>query len=192
MILGAATGPTGEGWVHYMHPEPGDIFPTWKSTFVKRVRFPSGREMAVGSGIYNMQMDRAFIEDVVDRAATLVAARGKDAFGELRDKTGPFVFMDTYVFVDTPDGVEVVNPAQPSMEGANLSGLTDLRGRAVTDEYIALAMREGSGWVEYYWYKPGDNTETRKQAYVRRVQSGGETFIVGSGVYLEEEASRGD
>ena len=157
MILEAAGSPSGEGWVHYMYPEPGDIFPTWKSTFVKRVTFPSGKQYVIGCGIYNMQMDKAFIEDVVNRAAALVADRGKEAFGQLRDKTGPFVFMDTYVFVDTPDGTELVNPAQPSLEGKNLIDLRDLKGKPVVQEEIAAAMKDGSAWVDLYWYKPGNN-----------------------------------
>jgi len=186
MFLEAASGPTGEGWVHYMYPEPGDIFPTWKSTFVKRVTFPSGKEYIIGSGIYNMQMDKAFIEDVVNRAAALVADQGKEAFSQLRDKTGPFVFMDTYVFVDTPDGTELVNPAQPSLEGKNLVDLRDLKGNAVVRDEIAAAMKDGSAWLDlYWWYKPGQNTPARKLTFVRKVQSGGETYIVGSGFYAE-------
>lgn len=185
MFLDAAGSPSGEGWVHYMYPEPGDIFPAWKSVFVKRITFPSGKQYLIGSGIYNMQMDKAFIEDVVNRAAALVGDRGKEAFGQLRDKTGPFVFMDTYVFVDTADGAEVVNPAQPALEGKNIMDLRDAKGKAVAQEYIGAAMKDGSAWVEYYWYKPGDNAPARKQAYVRKVQSGQDTYIIGSGVYLE-------
>ena len=185
MFLEAARSPSGEGWVHYMFPEPGDIFPTWKSTFVKRVTFPSGKQYIVGCGIYNMQMDKAFLEDVVNRAATLVADRGKEAFSQLRNKKGPFVFMDTYVFVNTADGTELVNPAQPSLEGKNVIDLRDVKGKALVQEYIAAAMKDGSAWVQYYWYKPGDNTPARKQAYVRKVQSGPDTYIVGSGVYME-------
>jgi signal transduction histidine kinase len=41
MFLERASTPSGEGWVHYLYPEPGDIFPTWKSTYVKRVTFSS-------------------------------------------------------------------------------------------------------------------------------------------------------
>lgn len=186
MFLDAAASPSGEGWVHYMYPEPGDIFPTWKSAFVKRVTFPSGKQYIVGCGIYNMQMDKAFIEDVVDRAAALVAARGKEAFSQLRDKTGPFVFMDTYVFLSTPDGTELINPAQPSLEGKNVRKVRDVNGKAFVQEYLAAAMNRGSGWVEYYWYRPGDNTPARKQAYVRKVQSGQDTYVVGSGFYLEQ------
>ncbi len=186
MILEVGASPSGEGWVHYMYPEPGGIFPVWKSTFVKRVTYPSGQRHIVGCGIYNMQMDKAFIEDVVNRAATLIAQHGTDAFAQLRDKTGPFVFMDTYVFVDSTDGKELVNPAQPSLEGKILLDLKDLRGKAVVRDEIALAMKHGSAWQEYYWYKPGDNTPARKATYVRKVQAGKETYIVGSGIYLEE------
>jgi signal transduction histidine kinase len=185
MFLDVGASPSGEGWVHYMYPEPGDIFPTWKSTFVKRVTFPSGKKYIIGSGIYNMQTDRDFVQDLVDRAAALVAERGKEAFGQLRDKTGPFVYLDNYVFVDTPDGTELVNPAQPSMEGKNLINLKDIKGKAVAKEYIAAAMKDGSGWVDYYWYKPGSNTSVRKEAYVRKVQSGQDIYILGSGLYTE-------
>jgi signal transduction histidine kinase len=186
MFLDVAASPSGEGWVHYMHPEPGDLFPTWKSAFVKRVTFPSGQQRLVGSGIYNLPMDKTFIEDVVNRAADLVAARGELAFAQLRDKTGPFLFMDTYVFVDTPDGIELVNPGHPSLEGTNLMGLKDVKGKLLANEYIAAALKEGRAWVDYYWYRPGENTPARKLTYVRKVQFGGKTYIVGSGLYLEE------
>ena len=183
MFHEAATSPAGEGWVHYMYPEPGNIFPIWKSTFVKRVTFPSGKQHIVCCGIYNMAMDEGFIVDVVNRAAALVAERGKEAFGALRDKTGPYVFLDTYVFVDDIDGTELVNPAQPSLEGKDLSDMRDVNGKLVVREYVRAAMKDGSAWVDYYWYKPGHNTPARKHSYVRKVQFGKSTYIVGSGFY---------
>ena len=186
MFLEAGNSPAGEGWVHYMYPEPGDIFPTWKSTFVKRVTYPDGKQYLVGSGIYNMQMDKAFIEDVVNRASEVVTQEGQAGFAKLRDKTGPFVFMDTYVFLQKPDGVELVNAGQPSLEGKDLSALQDLQGKPFVKDYIAVAMQKGSAWVEYEWYRPGQNTTTRKLTYVRKVQSGADTYIVGSGYYPQE------
>ena len=185
MFLEVATSPSGEGWVHYMYPEPGNMFPTWKSTYLKRVTFPSGKQYLVGSGIYNMQMDETFIEDVVNRASALVETEGKNAFDQLRDKTGPFAFMDTYVFVTRDDGTELVNPAQPSLEGKNLIDVKDLKGQQLVRDYIAAAEKEGSAWVDYYWYKPGQNEPARKHTYVRKVQSAGNTYIVGSGFYPE-------
>ena len=187
MFIDAANGPTGEGWVHYMYPEPGGVFPAWKSTFVKRVTYPDGTQHILGSGIYNMQMDKAFVEDVVKRASTIVADEGEGGFVKLRDKTGHFVFMDTYVFVLTPEGVEVVNPGQPSLEGKNIIDLKDVNGKEVIRECLGQAMKNGGGWVDYHWYKPGDNTPTRKLTYVQKVQSGSNTYIVGSGLYTDEE-----
>ncbi|MBC5773048.1 cache domain-containing protein [Pontibacter sp. KCTC 32443] len=186
LFLEAASTPEGEGWIHCMWPKPFDIFPTWKSCFVKRVTFPSGKEYLVGSGIYNMQVDKTIIEDVVDRAAALVQERGKAAFDLLRDKKGPFYFMDTYVFVESPEGVELVNPAQPSLEGRNLLNLKDLKGKTIVRDEIAAAITEGSAWLECYWYQPGTNAPALKETFVRMVQHNGETYIVGSGIYRAE------
>jgi signal transduction histidine kinase len=185
MFLEVGSSPSGEGWVHYMYPQPGDMFPTWKSTFLKRVTFPSGKQYLVGCGIYNMQMDESFIEDVVNRASDLVEKEGESAFQQLRDKRGPFVFMDTYVFVTRGDGKELVNPGQPSLEGKNLIAVKDAKGQPLVRDYIAAAEKEGSAWVDYYWYKPGQNEPAKKHTYVRKVQSEGNTYIIGSGFYSE-------
>jgi signal transduction histidine kinase len=64
-------------------------------------------------------------------------------------------------------------------------GLKDLKGKQLVRDYITAAMKDDSAWIDYYWYKPGQNTPAPKHTYVRKVQSGGETYIVGSGVYLE-------
>jgi signal transduction histidine kinase len=84
--------------------------------------------------------------------------------------------MDTYVFVDNPNGVELVNPAQASMEGKNLTDVKDVYGKFVAREYINAAMKNGNGWVEYYWYRPGENTPARKYTYVRKVQHDGDIY----------------
>jgi signal transduction histidine kinase len=185
MILQAAGGPSGEGWAHYMYPEPGSIFPAWKSSFVKRVTFPSGVPHVVGCGAYHLQMDESFVADVVERAAALVTERGREAFGELRKRSGPFVFMETYVFVQDTDGTELVNPAFPGLEGRNLMELRDATGKAIVREQTPAALRDGSAWLDFHWYRPGENTPARKLTYVRKVQARGETFIVGSGIYTE-------
>ncbi|MGZ3772114.1 MAG: cache domain-containing protein [Pseudobdellovibrionaceae bacterium] len=186
MFLDAAQSRTGEGWVHYMYPEPEHIFPTWKSTFIKKVTFPSGKQHLVGCGIYNMQMNKIFIEDLVQRAANLISEKGSDSFNELRDRKGPYNFMDTYVFVDTMDGIELVNPAFPSLEGKNLTALTDLQGKSVMKEKISIVTNEGSGWIDYYWYKPGQNTVGRKQTFVRSAEAGTTRYIIGAGFYPTE------
>jgi len=191
MILNAGSTFYREGWVHYMYPEPEGIFPAWKSSFVKRVTFPSGKQYMIGCGIYNMQMDKSFIEDLVNRAAILADSRGKEAFDQFRDKTGSFVFMDTYIFVLSPDGTQLVNGGIPALEGKNLIDMRDLNGRTVIRDEIEVVMAEGAAWQEFYWYKPGDNTPALKQSYIRKVDHNGEIFFVGSGFYPGEYPAAG-
>ncbi len=187
MFLETVNSPQGEGWVHYLYPEPGDIFPTWKSSYLKKVTFPSGKQYLIGCGIYHMQMSKAFIEDIVHRASDLVRWEGSQAFDKLRDKKGSFNFMDIYVFVDDTLGTELVNPAQPSLEGKNLMQVQDINGKYMTRDYIQAALREGSAWVDYYWYKPGHNTAALKHTYVKKVNFGNEVYIVGAGFYPDQD-----
>lgn len=190
MCVEMGATPGGEGWIHYLYPEPGDIFPTWKSTYIKRINFPSGEQYLLGCGIYNMQMDRTFIEELVNRASNLVASQGAGAFNQLRSKTGPFVFMNVYVFVQDTKGNELVNAAQPSLEGQNLINLKDLRGKPVIRQQRDAVMKRGSTWLSFYWYRPGDNTPALKYTYVRKVQYRDKTYIVGSGFYVTEAPTR--
>ncbi len=85
-----------------------------------------------------------------------------DAFSIVREKTGPFVFMDTYVFIDDLEGIELINPDFPGLEVRSLIDPKDMTGKGVVRDEIAAVMKEGSAWVDLYWYNPGENTSTRK------------------------------
>ncbi len=183
MMIEIAASSIGEGWVHYMYPHPGQIFPAWKSVFVKRITFPDGGAHFVGCGTYHLQMDAALIEDLVFRASSLVRKKGEEAFDELRDKQGQFYFMDTYVFVDSAEGIELVNPAFPSLQGQRVIDLKDADGKAAVRSYIQAALAKGSQWLEYKWYKPGTNELWPKKVLVHKVEHNQKTFIVGSGFY---------
>jgi signal transduction histidine kinase len=187
MLVDRAKLPQGRGWVHYQwnRPNPNDRRPVWKSTYVVRATAPSGKTYLVASGIYEGPMEKAFVVDEVEAAAALLQREGRSAFAPLRDKQGRFFFRDTYVFVNSPDGVELVNPAFPDLEGRNLLALKDSEGKLMVKEYIELALKEGSGWITYLWPQPDrSKLPVRKTTYVRKVVlPGGEVLIVGSGVY---------
>jgi signal transduction histidine kinase len=186
MLIDEISGKSGDGWAHYLWPKPDAIFPSWKSSFVKRVKVPSGKTYIVGCGIYDMKMDKDFITGVVDQAAALIEKEGTKAFVKLRDKAGPFVFLDTYVFVGTPEGIVLVDPAFPGVESTSIIGFRDANNKAVTVEYIDMALKNGSGWVTYLWPKPGETSPSVKHVYVKKVVSDGKTYIVGSGMTLDQ------
>jgi signal transduction histidine kinase len=85
-----------------------------------------------------------------------------------------------------PRAVIYRSSSQPSLEGKNLIDLRDAKGRPIVREEIAAAMKDGTAWVDLYWYKPGSNSLAPKQTYLRKVQSGPDTYVVGWGLYVEE------
>lgn len=183
MFIEAVSGSSGEGWVHYQWNRPGDPAPVWKSTYLMRVEAPSGKTYLVGSGAYDMRVERVFVERVVDRAAALLRQKGRSAFVTLRDKRSPFFFHDTYVFVTSAEGMELVNPAFPAVEGRSILDMRDARGKYLVRDYINAAFKHGAAWVSYYWPRPGSRKQVQKLSYVRKVRVGGEDLVVGAGIY---------
>jgi signal transduction histidine kinase len=129
-------------------------------------------------------VEKAFLVEEVEAAAALLKQKGVAAFETIRDKKSRFFFYDTYVFVTSQEGVEVVNPAFPGIEGRNILDIKDITGKSITREYIELAMEKGKGWVSYYWPRPASpQTSAKKRTYVKKVTVDGNIFIVGAGMY---------
>jgi signal transduction histidine kinase len=187
LLVDRARQGDGRGWVHYQwnRPQPEHRRPVWKSTYVVRVQAPSGKTYLVGSGIYEGPMEKSFVVDEVNAAVRLLQVQGRAGFDQLRDPASRFVFRDTYVFVNSPDGVELVNAGFPELEGRNLMGLEDAEGQPMVRNYIQLALERDSGWISYLWPQPDRSLlPIRKSTYVSKVVlPDGEILVVGAGLY---------
>ncbi len=184
------TPPRTEGWAHYLWTRPDAPHPLWKTSFLVRTRAPSGTEYIVGSGGYTMRMEKAFIVSMVDDAAAMLQKRGRQGYGLLRDRRGDYYFKETYVFVTSLEGREVVNPAFPMLEGRSVINAVDASGKAFVREYLGALRASDSAWVTYQWPKPGETFPAQKEVYVRRVVIDGQPCAVGSGVYTDWLKSR--
>jgi signal transduction histidine kinase len=173
------------GWVHYewLRPETGKT--AWKTSYVKLVKAPSGNVYVVGSGLYNMRMERQFAVEAVDDAINLIRTMGKDAFRILKDSTSEFVYKDTYVFVLDTLGTTLVNPAEPALEGTVRKDMKDSAGKAFIADMIRMAVDNSQGWVDYLWPKPGTDKAVRKSSFVKKITVRGEVLVTGTGVYLD-------
>ena len=78
----------------------------------------------------------------------------------------------------------VMHPISPELDGQDLSQLVDPNGKHLFLEFVALAQREGSGFVEYLWPKPGATRPEKKLSYVELFRDWG--WIVGSGIYIDD------
>lgn len=181
-----------EGWFHYQWTEPGTIFTGWKSTFAKRIISPSGKTYVVCASIFNPKMEEVFLANAVNAAVSLIEMEGDKAFAALRDKSSQFVLLGTYIFVDTPEGVEVVNGGFPEVEGKNILDYKDPNGKFLTREVIDTAINKGSGWVDYMWPKPGETASSKKHTYVKKAVYADKTFAVGAGAYIDEGDAQAD
>jgi len=184
MIVEAAQNKKGWGWVHYQWNKPHELEPRWKSTYIVKAAAPSGNEYLVGSGIYQSRMEKAFIIEEVEAAAALLQKEGRGTFAVLRDPTSRFYFHDTYVFVITKNGVELVNPAFPGLEGRNIWDMKDVKGNFLVQELIKQALEYENGWITYYWPKPDAPQEpVEKLSFVKKVTVDGQIMVVGAGMY---------
>ena len=177
------TGSTDRGWSHYLWVKPGQLFPTWKSTFVRLAIAPSGEKYVIGSGRYNMQMERAFVIESVNDAEDLIRKMGSDGFSVLRDPTSEYRFKNTYVFVIDDTGTLLVHPPFPNLESTNLYNYTDLNGKFVIREIISAANKGKDCWIEYMWPKPGEHNPSTKVSYVKKIVTEEGNYIVGVGIY---------
>ena len=188
-FLAVAQEPPGRGWVHYQwrRPNPDDRRPVWKATYLESVTAPSGQHYLVLSGLYDPPMERVFVVQQVDAAAALLQREGRAAFEQLRDRRSRFFYQDAYVFVVSPQGQLLLNPAFPALEGSNLLGLPEPGDRANAQASLRTALSQGSAWTVYNWPRPDQSTlRERKTTYLRRViLPGGEILVVGSGLYAD-------
>ncbi|WP_406656744.1 cache domain-containing protein [Methanolobus sp. ZRKC2] len=143
-------------------------------------------EQVVEENKANLSSQEEYTTSQVNAAINLMEEKGELAFPELRENDSEWFHNDSYIFVWKTDGVRVVYPPDVSDEGQNMSDLEDFNGKPIGRLFIDTALsEEGEGWVDYYWPKPGETEPSLKHTYIKRASIGNETYLVGSGYYIE-------
>ena len=122
--------------------------------------------------------------DLVNRAAALIQKKGSKGFATLRDQASRFSFDETYVYVFTPNGELKVDPALPPGGKRNALGYKDAGGHYFIRDVIQRLKGRKTAWVMYMWPRPNEVKPSKKLMFARRVQVGGQTYIVGSDLFL--------
>ncbi len=89
-----------------------------------------------------------------------------------------------YFWINDLTPVMVMHPANPKLEGQNLSAIRDPNGYALFNEMVAIAKSKGAGMINYLWPKPGAEAPVGKTSYVQLFEPWG--WIIGSGVYVDD------
>ena len=73
--------------------------------------------MVIGSGGYNLKIERQVVRRNVLRAVAAIEARGETVFAELVSPAFPYRMPDGYLFVMDMNGRTIVDPAYPGVGG---------------------------------------------------------------------------
>ena len=121
----------------------------------------------------------------VEAAASLVAAVGEAAFPKLKDPNGEFRFANGkgYIWIHNLQGVMVMHPISPELEGKDMLAYKDSGGFEFFVAMNELVRKHGAGWVVYMWPKPGRKYEELKGSYVKLVSKNGKDYVLGCGMY---------
>ncbi|MBF0467181.1 MAG: methyl-accepting chemotaxis protein [Nitrospirae bacterium] len=89
-----------------------------------------------------------------------------------------------YFWINDMQPKMIMHPIKPELEGKDLSDYQDAKGKRHFVEFVNVAKKDGEGYVDYMWTKPGLSKPLPKISYVRLFKPWG--WIIGTGVYLED------
>nr|MBF0681865.1 methyl-accepting chemotaxis protein [Pseudomonas sp.] len=92
--------------------------------------------------------------------------------------------QDDYFWINDMGPVMLMHPMRPELDGTDLSTNKDPNGKALFNEMVKVARRDGAGLVDYEWAKPGQKDPVPKISYVQLFEPWG--WIVGSGIYVDD------
>ena len=142
---------------------------------------------------------RQMLRNVTESAISIIAAYEKLAKGGAltEDEAKQRAISDVmamrfgeggYFFINSFDGMMVAHPLNAKLIGTDVRGLKDTNGKAFNIELIQLAQNPGSGFVDYYWDKPGQSAPVEKFSYIQGFKPWG--WGVGTGVYADDLAAK--
>ncbi len=90
-----------------------------------------------------------------------------------------------YFWVDDYNGDNVVLLGREDVEGKNRLGLKDTQGQLIIEDLINIA-KNGGGYYDYYFPKPGQDESLPKRAYAMAFDE--YSWVIGTGNYTDDIA----
>jgi methyl-accepting chemotaxis protein len=93
-----------------------------------------------------------------------------------------------YLWINDMQPAMVMHPLKPEMNGKDISDFKDPNGKKLFVEMVSVCQKDGLGFVDYMWPKPGEDKPVAKLSYVRLFKPW--NWIIGTGVYLQMAEQR--
>jgi methyl-accepting chemotaxis protein len=136
---------------------------------------------------------RQLVESATSIVAVQVEAARRGEVSEDEAKARALATLRTmrydksnYFWVNDLAPKMVMHPIKPEMDGKDLRDYKDPVGTFLFNDMVAVAKKDGAGYVSYRWSKPNHDKPVAKTSYVQLVPEWG--WIVGSGMYVDDVA----
>lgn len=93
--------------------------------------------------------------------------------------------LKDYFWITDKVPVMITHPYRPDLNGQDLTGYYDSKGKAIFVEFVKAVSDDGESYVEYMWQWNDDSTRiVPKLSYVRLFEPW--EWVVGTGIYVED------
>ena len=93
---------------------------------------------------------------------------------------------DDYFWINDLEPRMIMHPMKPEMDGKNIGEEKDPHGKRFFVAMAEICRKDGAGFVDYSWPKPGVSQPVPKVSYVKLVPEWG--WVIGSGIYIDDVA----
>ncbi|MDF1559714.1 MAG: DUF294 nucleotidyltransferase-like domain-containing protein [Bacteroidales bacterium] len=93
--------------------------------------------------------------------------------------------LKDYFWITDRQPVMITHPYRPDLNGQDLTGIEDSKGKAIFIEFVEAVAETGESYVEYMWQWNDDSTRiVPKLSYVRLFEPW--EWVIGTGIYVDD------
>ncbi len=131
-----------------------------------------------------VQSTHALIEGFANEVKSGELSQEEAQSQALRAVSGLRYSGKNYFWVNDLHPRMIMHPVKPALNGKDLSKSADPTGKLLFVAMADIARKDGSGFVDYMWEKPGETEPEPKISFVKLFAPWG--WIVGSGIYVDD------
>ncbi|CAM3959129.1 cache domain-containing protein [Arcobacter cloacae] len=93
-----------------------------------------------------------------------------------------------YFWINDTDSVIVTHPINPALNNKNMYEYKDKGGKQIFKEFSNVAKKDGEGFVDYVWPKPGFEAPQLKVSFVKLFKP--YNWVIGTGEYVDDVTTK--
>ncbi len=138
------------------------------------------------AAIAGTPVTKKMVVNLVEKVSQEITKDAPGTFAKIIKAEHPYKNKENpalYVFVYDKN-VKIVAHPKKVLVGKSYKGKPDVKGKKFRDDIVNTGLKNGTGWVDYSYQKPGEKGIHAKTTYLKLVKgSDGNKYIVCAGMY---------